>query len=112
MKYKHEYIKKKTKEFLEKNLWLVNMWREFDKVQEKYWRDIEKLNKKYTKLAKNYGLDSVELWSNFDGEICGIDINNGYNNNGFNFKKNRMLIDSSDLNDKMWKMENEKRKNR
>lgn len=98
--YSDRCIDKKTKEFVKKYPWLKEMWTEFEKVSDEYWKKIEEINVHYTEISKRFGLECVSLWSNMDGGIVGIDVNDGYSYGGYDFEHNRMLIQSDLLRSK------------
>ena len=98
-RYSYEEICKKTKEFAVNNPWVKDMWNAYQDLDREYWARIQQINDKYTEITKEHGINSVELYANQDGVICGIDVGNGYGSGGYDFEKNQMLIQDVILED-------------
>lgn len=79
---------------LKKNSWVVDMWKEYEKVRSKYYEKISKIEQKYFKIAKKRRIKNVWFASTLDNGIFGIDINNArMHGKG----KDRFLIHDSDI---------------
>lgn len=66
----------RTFTFLKKNSWIVDMWKEYEKVRNKYYEKISKIEQKYSKITKKHHIKSMWFASTLDNGIFGIDINN------------------------------------
>lgn len=79
---KKSFEEKKQKElkrnfkFLEKNPWLIKMWKEQERILSDYYKKQYRIEKKYSKIAKKHKIRDIWLASTIDGGTFGIDINN------------------------------------
>ena len=56
------------------------------------YHNINAIEATYNANLKDKNIKKIEYYWSLDGGIIGLDINEGYANGGFNFKKNQMLI--------------------
>jgi len=70
-----EISRSDAKDFVTKNNWILDMWREYAGIRDKFWESREKLSNKYQEqLTKTEVV--VQLQYDEVGEVTGIQITN------------------------------------